>query len=227
MEKIKQEQDLILDVIESRRECGESSVSRSDIKADIMKTRLSSLDRERFSDGRGTKLDHLIDQALYQLKKKGVLERTARRKWKIIKKRKMPGASYRVTEKGKSLYMPKTCQSLEPEYVYECPKCGHKEKIIGEPMKGVKRCRQCSRVMKKMLFRYHCPVMKTYIGSPTAQCELLHGTDLDKKEKRTDPMRLCYFENKPTEPRIEFARVRVNRYEERVRELTKPKTRGF
>jgi len=215
MEKIKGIQQLVYDVVQAYDENDEKVISKRQIKSECMKTNLRDLELQKYPGDKVSKLDRSLDQALFQLKKSGKIKQKRHGDWGLVK--------FKEDKK----YKPKPCRALIPEYLLECHKCGHKEKKVSEKSIGKQLCSKCGNETSVNLFRFYCPVRKTFIGSPTAQCELLHGTDYKELKKRVDPMKVCYFANKPTQLGLQYASRKIEIFDEHQRAMIPPKHRGF
>jgi len=56
---------------------------------------------------------------------------------------------------------------------------------------------------------FYCPIKKVYIGDPTRQCELIHGTDFSRLIKTAEPMCPGYTDRKPTAVSIKASKEAI------------------
>jgi len=215
MEKIKGIQQLVYDIIQAYDENDQKTISKREIKSEVMKTDLNVLELQKYHNDRVSKLDRSLDQALFHLNKSRKIKPKGHGFWSLVKVKK------------DNKYKPRPCRALIPEYLSECPRCGYREKKVSKRPVNEYRCPKCKQMMSVSLFEFYCPVKKSFIGSPTAQCELLHGTDYAEMKKRVDPMKVCYFANKPTSLGLQYAHRKIELFEERQKAMIAPKNRGF
>jgi len=68
----------------------------------------------------------------------------------------------------------------------------------------------CNHLIEKEDGRFYCPIKKVYIGDPTRQCELIHGTNYSKLVKSVDPMCPGYTNRKSTPVSQEFSKKLID-----------------
>ena len=216
MEKIKGIQNVVFGIIEMLIGQGQVTVKKSDIKRELMKTSIARLESERYPNDRVSKLDRALDQALFQLKKNLKIKSKTYGEWSL------------VSEKNQRKYKPKICQALRNEYLVECPKCGAHRKMLSESVPHIVKCENCGRKSTTIsFFRHYCPIKATYIGDPTMQCELLHGTEYTSKTKMVTPMRVCYFAEHPNELSVQLAKRKIQLFEENEKKNMRKRYSGF
>jgi len=202
-------QKVVFDIIKTSRDIGLGYIEVPLIKEETKKTSLSILDDEFVNTKRNlarkvkkTKLDFAIMQALRELKKKQLIRQTKKGHWTVVK--------------GAEKYRPVICKALKKQYEIYCPKCKKYTYVIKDDKKVLKkRCPDCNKKVEINFYKYHCPVRNVFIGDPKRQCELLHGTDVNKLSKEVFPMRICYFKTKPTKPELEYAQRKIEKEEEK------------
>jgi len=192
-------QKVVFDIIKTSREMGLPFVTKSAIVEEAKSTSLNEFADKHHTNDKNSELVRKVDQALYQLKKKG-----------LIKQRKV---GHWTVDLSSAKYKPIICKALVSEFETHCPKCdtysykkaAHKESLGG-------KCPTCGKGrLTVQFYRWYCPVRETYIGDPIRQCELLHGTNMHTLSKAVFPMKNCYFEKVPTKVELEWAQIKIKK----------------
>lgn len=154
----------------------------------------------KYINDKKTKLQRSVEQALFQLNKKGDIKQKKRGHWII-------------NNTGK--YKPKICQAIKEEHEIYCPDCKKYFYKISSTSRQKQVCPDCKKPAKAYFFRYHCPVRNMYIGNPEEQCELINDVNRDSFEQVTIPMKKCYC-IKASEKDLEIAKRKVKDEEEKM-----------
>lgn len=201
-------QDVVLQIIRTshKQDLNLSYISFEGIVEEAKKTSLVAFADKKHVNDKKTMLERKVEQALYHLKKKKAIRQLKRGHWTICKKfEEEEQKREKRKEKEKNKYQPKVCQAIQYEYERHCPKCNtySYEKSSSKRVLGGK-CKECGKSRVTVaLFRYYCPIRKTYIGDPVRQCELLNNSDVrlvsDKVDSGKVPvgMKFCYFDHVP------------------------------
>jgi len=190
-------QKLVLDIIKTSHKNRLPYITKTGIVEEAKKTSLTTFVDKHHTNDKNSQIVRKVDQALYQLKKKGLIRQRKRGHWTI--------------DKNSGKYHPVVCKALESEYEVHCPKCDTYTYVKTENKESLGgKCKACKKgKLVVSFFRYHCPVRKSYIGDPVKQCELLHGTNIHTLSKQVFPMKNCYFANKPKKLELEYAQEKV------------------
>ena len=196
-------QKVVLDIIETSRITGLPFITKSAIVEEAKKTSLADFAEKHHVRDKESQLMRMVDQALMNLKKKGLIKQRKRGHWTI--------------DKSSGKYHPVVCKALVQEYEVHCPKCDTYtyEKTKNKESLGWK-CKSCKKGrLTVSAFRQYCPVRETYIGDPIRQCELLHGTNMHTLSRQVFPMKTCYFGETPKKLELEYAQEKVRKELER------------
>jgi len=207
-------QKVVFDIVKTSREMGLPFITKTTIVEETKNTSLSEFAKSHYINDKKSELDRKVEQALFQLKKKGFIKQRKRGHWTV--------------DVNSEKYKPVVCKALQDQYEIYCAKCGkYRYQTAKSPSEIKHKCPDCGKHVQIHFYRYRCPVRNSYIGDPTRQCELLQGTNMQTLSKEVFPMKICYFSSNPTKLGIEYAKEKVRKEEEkRIREII-PKGGGF
>lgn len=213
-------QKVVFDIIKTSKDMGLPYITNVAIKEEARNTSLIELDsvivntkRNIERKNKKTQLDFSIEQALHELKKKGLIKQRKHGHWTV--------------DKSASKYKPVVCKAIEEQYEIYCQKCNKYTYQITDKKKISDKCQTCGKKVQISFYKYHCPVRNMFIGEPSKQCELIHGTNLATLSKQVFPMKICYFSSNPTKLSLEYAREKVKKEEEKRKNNIISDGRGY
>jgi len=196
-------QKAILDIIKTSKDMGLPFITKSAIIEESKKTSLAVFANKHHTKDKYSELTRKVEQALFQLKKKGLIKQRKRGHWTI--------------DTSSNKYKPVICKALEEQYEIYCPKCNkYRYEIIKTSTEVKRKCPDCGKDTQTHFYKYWCPVREIFIGDPAKQCELIHGTNMKTLSKEVFPMKICYFSTKPTKLSLEYAKEKVRKEEEKI-----------
>lgn len=196
-------QKAVFDIIKTSRDMGLPFITKTTIVEETKNTSLAEFATSHHVNDKKSELDRKVEQALFQLKKKGLIKQRKRGHWTV--------------DRNSDKYKPIVCKALQDQYEVYCPKCNkYTYQIVKTPSEIKRKCPECKKKVQIHFYKYHCPVRNIFIGDPAKQCELIHGTDMQTLSVEVFPMKICYFSTNPSKLSLEYAKEKVRKEDEKI-----------